>query len=364
VSPPATRRRPATVFFAALFAIILYLALCPYPLGREAVVRPAWAVTIPGPADPAASAAPAGGRPARFQLGGVFGYVDGGGRFFHVETTRYQVALADTGFVNYTRLAADWVLQDPVGTRVSSFSGAGYPLLAPDTGRAFVVKSDLSGLTGVDDSGEAAWSRDFPSLLTSVSVRGTLLLAGLLDGSLQVLGPDGAAVFAGAPAPGRIPVILGTALAGDGSRAAVISGIDPQSLTVYARRGTGFVEESRQLLASDFRREVRIELAPGGRLAAFEGPSGAALYDPRARRLAALPLSGILQGIAFPGQGRFAAFVGGPPAGRERLVVVDPFVGTVFSAAFEARALGVGTIDGELLLGMDGRLLRLDVERL
>jgi hypothetical protein len=367
VAPSVTRRRPAAVFFAALLSIVLYLVLFPYPLGREIVVRPAWAVTVPPPSDPAASAAPAGDGPlAPFQLGAAFGYVDPSGRFAHVEQVLSQVALSVTGFVNFTRLGTTWILQDPGARRVLSFSGSGYPLLSPDRGRVFVVAAALGGLAEMDDGGEPRWSRDFSALLTSVSVRGDLLAAGLLDGRVQLLGTDGALLLDAAPGKSRIPVVLAVALAGNGSRAAALSGIDPQVLTIYARRGAGFAEESRQQLASDFRREVRMEFSNDGRLVLFESPSAGSLYDPSGRRLALQPLPGPVAGFAFPGQGRMAAFVGRTDAARAELVVDLPFVGAVFTAALavpDGSAVTVSTVGGELLLGIGARLMRLDVVR-
>jgi hypothetical protein len=150
VASSVTRKRPATVFFAALFAILLYFALFPYPLGKETVARPAWAVAVPQPNDAAASASPASEtRLAPFRSGELFGSVDPAGLFAHVEKTLFQAALSDAGFVNYTRLGTNWILYDARGGRVLSFSGSGYPFLSPDTGRIFVVKSDMSVLTGL-----------------------------------------------------------------------------------------------------------------------------------------------------------------------------------------------------------------------
>ena len=376
MAPSVTRKRPAAVFFAALFAILLYFVLFPYPLGKEYVVRPAWAVTVPAPGDPGASASPAGETGlAPFRSGALFGYVDARGRFAHVEKVLAQAALSDAGFVNYTRLGTDWIMYDPRGARMLSFSGSGYPFLGPDTGRIFVVKSDLGGLTEIDRGGDVLWSRDFPALLTTLSVRGDALLAGFINGRLLMLDSKGTALFDGLPAgaasagTSRIPVALGAAASPDGRRAASIGGIDPQVLSVFERVGSTFVQRSSERLASDFRREARISFSPDGRFIAFEGPDSGSLYDPLASRAVSLPLLGQVAGIAFPGQGRFAAFVArvdgtpqpGQPAGAADLLVTRPFVGTVFRESFPVGDLFVGTVDGQLLIGLDGRLLRMDV---
>lgn len=361
MAPPVTRRRPVIVFFTAVFAIIAYFTLLPYPLGTETVARPVWVAAIPSPNDPAASAAPEREQvPALFQLGGVFGYVDGQGRFAHVEKTLYRVALSDTGFVNYTRLGTDWILHDVRGRRVLSFSGSGYPLLSPDGSRIFVVKSDLSGLVEMGNGGETRWERDFASLLTTLSVQGSSLLAGLLDGSMVFIDPRGAAIVLAAARSSRIPVLFGAAVTGDGSVAASLSGIDPQVLTVYSRREGVFEPRSTQVLATDFRREVRMAFSPKGRYLAFEDGSAVGLFDLAAGRSSRVALRGPLTGIAFPAEGRLAA-AAAVAGGHADLAVFSPFVGPVFRETFAAPDLFVGTVDGQLLLGLDGRLMRIDM---
>lgn len=132
------------------------------------------------------------------------------------------------------------------------------------------------------------------------------------------------------------------------------------------------MQRSSERLASDFRREARISFSPDGRFIAFEGADSGSLYDPVGSRVADLPLHGQVAGIAYPGQGRFAAFVargtdsgqGSAQAGAADLLIAMPFVGQVFRESFTAGDLFVGTVGGQLLIGLDGRLLRVDVVKL
>ncbi|HYW83562.1 MAG TPA: hypothetical protein VFB30_09920, partial [Spirochaetia bacterium] len=173
------------VFFAALIVIILYFALFPYPVGREIVALPVWSVTLPDPGSLQPSTSVRASDNAKaiaapFQLGGLFGYAAANGDILHAEKTLFRVTVSQAGFVNYTRLGTNWILQNARGARVFSFSGYGYPLLSDDGGRTFIVKADLSGLIEIDRAGDVVWSRDFPSVLTTVSVPGDNLLVGLL----------------------------------------------------------------------------------------------------------------------------------------------------------------------------------------
>jgi hypothetical protein len=362
VAFPRRKKRPVRFLVTALLLIVAYFLLFPYPLGRELVAVPRWAVAVPAAADP--SAAPASASPSAvvpFQLGKRFGFVGPDGTVTYAGTVLYRVALSSAGFVNFARLGSDWIIQDPGGRHVSSLSGSGYPMLSPDGRRIFTVKSDLSGIVELDRGGETIWDRDFPTILTSVSVQGDLLLAGLLDGSLHLLNRQGSPVFEFAPGGSRIPVVAGCALSPDGSLIAAVTGIDPQFLTVLGRQGDGFSPLRKAALPAVFRREVRIGFSPDSRILYLEGKDSAGVAAPASGGPRWIALRGALAGAAFPGLGRTAALVSGD--GSRGWLVIEPSSGTVVCREeFPAHELSVGTIQGQLLLGMDGQLLRIDVE--
>ena len=374
------KKRPARVFFVAFIVIILYFALFPYPLGREIVAKPLWSVTVtdpgaPQPPNPSTTSmqkqsgrsAPASDNAKTivvpFQLGDLFGYATADGDILHAEKALFRVALSQAGFVNYTRLGTNWILQNMRGARVLSFSGYGYPLLSNDGRRIFIVKTDLSGLIELDRAGDVAWSRDFPALLTTVSVPGDFLLVGLLNGTLLLLNSRGSPVYEHVTGGSRLPVILGAAVSADGSLIASVSGIAPQFLTVLHRQGKGFGEVAKEVLASDFRREVRVSFSPDSRYLLVEGERAVGIFDPAAPRLSWLPLPGALAEVSFPGKGRLTA-----TAARDgslvELRILRPFTASILKETFSAQQLFLGTIEGDLLLGMDGRLLRIGLEAL
>jgi hypothetical protein len=359
VASSAKKRRPAGIFFAALLFIILYFILFPYPMGREIVARPVWAEPLPASA---ASSAPAGAV-APFQLGPVFGYVHGDGSASYVGATPYRVSVSESGFINFARLSTDWILQDVAGARVASFSGSGYPLLSPEGGRLFNVKTDLSGIVEMDRNGEILWSRDFPAMITSAAVRGDSLVVGLLDGTLLLLNRQGTPVFTDPPGSARIPVILGEAVASDGALIASIGGIDPQYISVLRRQGSTFAPLARQPMASDFRREVRISFSPDAHFLVFEAKGGAGLFDTGAKRTSLVRLRGALSGISFPGGGRYAA-VAGQDGTRADLAIVAPFGLQILRESFTAAQLFLGSIEGQLLMAWDGTLARIEVAAL
>ena len=369
------KKRAASVFFIAVFLIILYFGLFPYPMGRELVAKPAWCLDLsgvqPGAAAPA-SAVPAaqGGEQADaprsvfpFRLGGLFGYLGSDGTLIRSERTLFGVALSEAGSINYTRVGTDWIMLDPKGQRLLSFSGNGYPVLSADGSRMLIAGSDLAGLVDVDGNGDTAWSREFPAVITSLSIQDDYLLVGLLNGTIQLLNRHGVPVYQGAPGGSRIAVVYGCSVSANGDLIAVVSGIGPQMLTVLAKSASTFTVLEKSVIPTDFRREVRTRFSNDSRYLVYEKESGAGLFDPEEKRFSSIALPGTLAGMAFLRQGRITALAS-IDANRVALRVVRPFVAGISSETFSAADLFVGTIDGQLLLGIDGRLLRVNVEAL
>lgn len=368
------KTRRASGLLAALAIIIAYFLLFPHPLGREVTARPSWALALPA----AESVVPggaggvraAGGEQVPFRAGSLFGYASRTGKLLLVDRTPFRVALAETGYISYSRLGRDWVLRSPSGERLFSFEGRGYPLLGPaarpaaEAGgmpvpRVFVAKTDLTGLQEVDSGGVTLWTRDFPSMITSVSIGTGVLLAGLLNGSLELVDASGAAAFSAAPAGSRIPVILAAAAAPDGSGLACVSGIDPQLLVVYARRGASFAETARVALPAEFRREVRLTFSPDSRWLAVEGENAVGILDPGSGRLSWTALQGTLAGVAFLASPRAAAFLA--RAGTAwSLALVAPASAVLLRAGFRAQEASLGGSGSTVLLSVDGKLLCLE----
>jgi hypothetical protein len=153
------------------------------------------------------------------------------------------------------------------------------------------------------------------------------------------------------------------AAATDGALLASVSGIAPQYLTVLRRQGSGFGELAKEVLASDFRREVRMAFSPDSRYLLFEGDTAAGFFDPAAPRLAWIPMRGGLSACSFPGGGRFAALAAREGT-RTVLRILSPFTAPIWEESFSAQHVYLGTVEDGLILGMDDRLLRIDLKAL
>ncbi|HTP57821.1 MAG TPA: hypothetical protein VMM82_02820, partial [Spirochaetia bacterium] len=200
-------------------------------------------------------------------------------------------------------------------------------------------------------------------ILTSVSLQGDYLLVGLLNGSLQLINRSGAPVFQAPPGQNRIPVIFGCAVAPDGSAIASVSGIGPQELTVMGRNGSSYSRALHASLPTDYRREVRMGFSPDSRYLFYEAGGAVGLAELSDGQVSSVSLPGRLAGSAFLDDSHVAAFVS-RDGQRASLRLVWPFLLTFSSESFSAGDLFLGTIDNQLLLGADSRLMRVDIEAL
>jgi hypothetical protein len=171
-------------------------------------------------------------------------------------------------------------------------------------------------------------------------------------------------------------VVVGDAVAPDGSLLAAVTGIGPQYLTVLRRhsppggaarpagtRSASYGPIAVLGLSSEYRREIRMGFSPDSRFLVLEGMNAAGIFDPAGATLRWAGLRGTVAGMAWPGGGRLAALAGRD--GAEAELVIEPPSGVVVCREqFPARELSLATIDGQLLLGWDGQLLRIDVEPL
>ncbi len=351
------RRRSRRYLIPALALGLLYPFLFPQPSGREGYFKPVWSLAVPAPAGPPAHAAPAAGDEGRqswFRAGRQFGFVRLDGRLLYAAEVLHGVALSDLGFINYPRVADNFVFQDTAGRFQYGVRGYGYPVLDPSGELLYTVSTDLTELKRLDRDGEVLWSAGFFSPMTTLALGGGQCAVGLLDGTLKLLDSEGRIAQDFQPEPSRIPVILGAALSP--GRLAVLSGIDPQRLTILERRGAQYAPLESLATGSDLRREALLDFTADGRFLAYETESGLALRDLRRGASSALPG----RPLAFSSSAEGLLAVGSREGTGSRLRLLRPLDSPLYEQRLAAGDLFLRFLDGVLLLGIPGRLLRVD----
>jgi hypothetical protein len=315
-------------------------------------VRPIWAKELTaGTIVPTNADAPTW----YFRADDSFGYADLQGNLYYLGRTLHNLSLSDIGFINYGRVPDHVIFMNPRGEFQFSIKSYGYPLLESSGQVLYSINTDRSGLKRIDNEGQILWSMSFPTPLTSVALAGEECLLGLMDGRALLVGAEGEVIYQYTPDGSRIPVLLGTAVSSDRNHIALISGIDPQTLTVVERRAEEFVPDFMQSLDSDFRREVRLNFSPDARFLFYEVENGLGVLDVRKKSSGRLLASGVLESMDSGPEFTAAAF---RSAGGSKLLIFRPLDSVLLSREIAAEGVYVKVLGSSLILGFNGVLLR------
>jgi hypothetical protein len=339
---------------AGLLLFFIYFFAAARPLPRETVLSSRWLSSldsdypvytgenfaVPEGGDAGNSFPPEAGDPLiPFSLGDRFGYVDSRGFFPMNRIKRSYVSLAENYWAEYELEPENIEVFKPRGgLAVRIEKSRSYPLFLDD--RIFLVGNERNTLSALDDSGNILWTYDFAAPLTCVDAAGGIILAGSLDGVVEVLDNRGKLVFSFEPGGSRLSVILGCAVSGDGSRLGIISGVDDQRFLLLERFGGTANNEYKvvyhEFLEDGFRRGVYISFIEGDSQIVFERQGGLGIYKISARRSSKIPLEGEINAIDNSGGGGLLFVITSPREGQKKLIALRLAGRIVMEAPFKS----------------------------
>ncbi|MDR3191573.1 MAG: PQQ-like beta-propeller repeat protein [Treponema sp.] len=350
-----------------LFTVYIFAAARPIP--QETILVPRWfsslesgyPVVFPGEISDTLPASTTGQIP--FRLGKRFGYVDQDGRFSINQVLAGELSLSQDYWAEYEAVPESIEVRDPQGEGILKIEkGRGHPLFLDN--RIFLVGDEQTSLSALDEKGEILWTYDFAAPLTCIDVAGGMVLAGSLDGAIEVLDASGRRVFLDRPAGSRISVILGCSLSRDGNMMGIISGIDDQRFLLLERFGTGEYRVSyHEFLEDGFRRPVHISFIDQDNRIVFERQGGLGIYELNTRISRRVPLEGEV--VALDGAGNNGLFfVVSAHGGLEKRLVGIELSGTVtMEAPFKSGGVFLERRESFLYLGGGSTLASFKLEK-
>jgi len=296
----AKRKKIYSIILAVL-AFIAYTILAAQPIPPETILSFNWLRTLNEENDEERSA---GGSLIPFVLGNRFGYVDSRGTL-HLNREREQtISLSPEFWAEYDSAPQELVIYNPRrGIEFVLDFPDSYPIFLD--GRIFLISKDQTSLRELSREGDILWQYDFEAPLTSIDAAGTFVLTGTLDGVIDLLDRQGNPLFPSfAPGAARIPVILACRISSDGSKLAIISGIDNQRFLFLELFGSADyrVTYHESLPGSGFRREVQMAFIADDTKVVFEQEAGLGIYDVRSRSTITLSLPGRLLALDMEGR--------------------------------------------------------------
>jgi len=281
--------------FPVIFLLLLFarFLLLPNELSEEPVVKRQWVSRIPDNQQGAYGVQVASENPPiPFRLGNSFGYFRKDGSFTYTGNIMFGVTMNDSVFCNFPKISEEVIIQDYLGRIYSKFKSAGYPMIREN--RLFFISTNRAGISEWNFDGEKLWFREFQSVITDFVVNENLLILGLSNGSLKILDNRGSTVDSHEFSFGAYHVAYGCALSGNNEKIAVISGINPQSITLLEFRENSFVPVKTWESGTDFRRRIRIDFPWDDDILAYETDRGIAFHAVDGRDAVDLQLAGSL----------------------------------------------------------------------
>ncbi len=284
-----------SMYKLSFLLILAYIVLLGRPLEREYSLEPGWVSDLRG--EGAVSTSEPDGVPFRFS--GHFGYFSPQKAVIFHDNILYGTALDRQGFINYSSINSALVLQSPEGMVSGRLEVTGYPYFT--SGRRFILNSDGTALSEMNQEGAILWTFRFSSMITDVSASRTSVAVGTLNSGIRMLDTSGTEIFSYKPDFGKINTVYGTALNSDDSSILVISGLEPQKLLLFSKKSSGYRIVYSRNLENEYRFQRQCGFSSDGSFAYFDNGSYLSVLNTVRRQIKEFPVGGTLQHAVIPG---------------------------------------------------------------
>ncbi|MDR2767627.1 MAG: WD40 repeat domain-containing protein [Treponema sp.] len=342
------KERQIYFIIIAIVVFIAYIVFAAQPAPRETILTNNWIVSLDGEEE-----AVSGARLFPFFLGNRFGYVTEQGALALNREKEGIVSLTPWYWSEYESAPKSIVITNPrTGNELTLDEPWGYPFFLD--GRIFLIGKDQASLGELDETGETLWIYDFEAPLTCLDAAGGYVLAGSLDGTIDLLDSEGKQVFPSfAPGASRIPVIAGCRLSSDGSKIALVCGVDKQRfifLEWYSDRDYRITFHDF-LQGEGFRREVYIAFIDGEKKVVFEQEAGLGIFDVGERTLTTFPVSGKIEAFDTGGDDGLFFYISSGPPGEKYLTALKLPGKELLTVPFKSDTAFLSRSGKQLVLG-------------
>jgi hypothetical protein len=295
-------------------------------------------------------------------MGNRFGYIDTAGKFVINQVKKENLSISEDHWAEYGARPTRIEVRDPRNNTAAVLEAPqGYPLFLDN--RIFLVNNEQHSLQAMDASGKILWNYDFAAPITDVDAAAGLVLAGFLDGTVELLDESGSRVFFFEPGGSRLAVICGCRISRDGSRLAIISGYDNQRFLLLERFGDSYKVIYHEFLSKGFRREVHLAFIDHDRRVAFERDGGLGIYDISTRNSVQVKLDGRITAIDESGEDDLLFVITSQSETRKELVGIKLPGEIMMEAPFRSSAVFLGRQGKRLYVGGGGTLASFELDK-
>jgi hypothetical protein len=366
---------------AGVVLFITYFLGAARPVPLETVLVPRWLnslefgnpMVLSGGVAPASTSSAVLNPPQRmpFSLGDRFGYVSRDGYLSVNQIKKANVSLSPEFWAEYEAEPTRITINGNDGETVTVIEDPrGYPFFLDE--RIFLISSGQTAISAINVSsasskdGATAWTYEFAAPLTCVDSAAGMVLAGSLDGTIGLLDSKGKQIFSFEPGGSRYSVILGCAISRDGSRLALISGVDDQRFLILEHFGSSegdYKVVYHEFLGVGFRRPVYITFAENDRWVVFEREGGLGFYEISSRKSEKVELDGEICAVDHSGGKGMVFAVISYSETQKKLMGIRLPGKVVIESPFVSKEAFLGRMDSRLIAGGGQTLASFDLEK-
>jgi hypothetical protein len=351
-----------TYFFLAVRPVPVETVLVPEWLGSTESNYPFYLNGAVAPDGEGTAAAGEDGSLLPFSLGNRFGYVDSYGRFSVNRERKASVSISEDYWAEYEAIPWEIDIRDPWNKQAAVIPGSrGYPLFLD--GRLFMINAEQNSLEALDVSGKSLWAYDFAAPITDIDAASGFLLAGLLDGTVELLDGDGRRIFFFEPGGSRLSAIYACRISRDGTKLAIVSGYDDQRFLFLERLGDSYKVSYHEFVSDGFRRVVHLAFIDQDRKVVFEREGGIGIYDVDSRSNVKVELNGRLNSLDHSGEDDLLFLITGQSERRKELVGIRLSGEIIIEAPFRSETAFLRRKGDRLYVGGGGTLASFVLER-
>ncbi|MDR1058262.1 MAG: WD40 repeat domain-containing protein [Treponema sp.] len=359
-----TGKRKKHWLIVGIPVFLLYVFAAAQPIPVETVLRARWLTSLESNYPIVMEETPRTGgetSPLPFRVGNRFGYLDEDGRFSINKVRSGYISMSETSWAEYGAAPEQIEIFDPLNKPLLTLTDPqGYPLFLDD--RIFLVGKEQNSITALDGNGNESWRYDFSAPLSCIDAAAGLVLTGSLDGVVELLDSSGRLVFAPfEPGGSRLAVILGCALSRDGSRFAVVSGIDDQRFLLLEKSADAYRVIYHEFLTDGFRRPVYLSYTYTGRRGVFDREGGLGLYDIDNRTSVFLPMEGEIAALDGAGSDNLLFIISSLGEDAKKLAAVSFPGRIILEAPFKSASAFLSRRGNRIYVGGDSSMVSFEL---
>jgi hypothetical protein len=346
-----------------ILVFLAYVLFAAQPVPEETVLLPRWLSSL----ETNFQATIGGSPPERaaiipFRMGNRFGYINDSGQFLNNRVLEQgYLSFSPERWSEYNAQPVSIKVFDPADRELMTIENPrGYPVFLDN--RSFIIGNEQNSVSALDNSGNILWTYDFPSPLTCIDAAAGFFLAGTLDGVVELLDSQGRLAFSFEPGGSRVDAIYGCAISQDGTRLAVISGIDNQRFLMLERSGDSYRVAYHEFLSDGYRRAVHIRFIDNDSRIVFEREGGIGIYTIAARTSLSINLEGEVIALDT-GENKYLFIVIAQEENRKRLIGIKLPDEIVLNAPFRSENAFLGRRNSKLYVGGDLGLASFELEK-